>query len=101
MKDLALTKDKRMVAVKHKFSEVTKLQVTEFFQQTVDLCKEFKATGPATAGTNTGPDGAELTLEEGLDLLKVISVIFFDRYFLCSKKGAIPSDGECRMLLSR
>ncbi|CAD7947894.1 unnamed protein product [Amoebophrya sp. A25] len=70
LKDLALTRDRRLVAVKETFSQVTATQVTEFCDELVEVYKEFTACGPATAGLQTGADGGELTLEEGRELMK-------------------------------
>ena len=56
--------------MKEKFAEVTQQQVAEFASYLQEFYRIFKLSGPATAGQNTGPDGKELTLDDGFDLLK-------------------------------
>ncbi|CAD7925016.1 unnamed protein product [Amoebophrya sp. A120] len=70
LKDLALTRDRRLVSVKETFSQVTETQVKEFNDELIDVYKEFASSGPATAGLQTAADGGELTLEEGRELMK-------------------------------
>lgn len=60
---------------------VTETQVGEFLVELVEVYKEFAATGPATAGLQTGTDGGELTLEEGRELMK--------RYFVLNRFNSI------------
>lgn len=68
VKDLALTRDMRMVAVKERFSQVTSQQVADFQSMLETVYKEFKQTGPANAGNMI--EGQELGLQEGLELMQ-------------------------------
>jgi dynein heavy chain len=65
LKDVGLTKDRRLVRVKEQFAEVTRLQVAEFAEQCKELSKEFK---------HGGPGSPSITLEDGVELMKKYDV---------------------------
>jgi dynein heavy chain len=61
LKDEALTKDRRMVKVKERFSQVTQEQVETFSGECKELYKAYRAEGPGS------PD---ISLDEGVDVLR-------------------------------
>jgi dynein heavy chain len=61
LKDDALTRDRRMLKVKERFAAVTTEQVKTFADECAELAKQFKLDGPGSA---------DVTLEEGVDLMK-------------------------------